>query len=289
MARRSSILDASSLIAYYRYTVRATSSKLGMRNDTTSHSHGGVDPTRPRPGPAVGSVSRVEMNERFTQFLDSDGIWCQVVSRAGPGGAKPALFLDRDGVIVEEVNYLHRARDVQLIPGAAEVIAAANRRAVPVIVIINQAGIGRGYFSWDAFVEVQETLLAQLDRCGASIDAVYACPHHPDGLPPYAHPNHPDRKPNPGMLLRAAESLNIHLPSSWLVGDKASDLAAGRAAHLAGGLHVLTGHGASEREAAAALHRVDFQLHFGDTIADARHVIPLLRVTGGGRGMVGSL
>lgn len=217
------------------------------------------------------------MSERLTTYLDDDGVWCQTLSAPAKGASQPALILDRDGVVVEEVNYLSRAADVKLISGAAKVIAVANGRGIPAIFITNQAGIGRSCYGWEQFIEVQKEVLAQLARRGASVDAVFACPHHPDGVPLYAHPNHPARKPNPGMLFRAATALNVDLRSSWVIGDKASDLAAGRAAGLTGGLHVLTGCGPNEREAAASLGTDDFQVHLGDSIADALFLIPFLR------------
>jgi D-glycero-D-manno-heptose 1,7-bisphosphate phosphatase len=178
--------------------------------------------------------------------LDQDGVWCEVYAR--PGGRRPALFLDRDGVIVEETGYLRRVEDIALIPGAAAAIANANARGVPVVIVTNQAGIGRGMFGWDVFRTVQQTINQRLAREDAHIDAVYAAPHHSEGVGEFAHPNHPARKPNPGMLLRAAAALDIDLAASWLAGDKLSDMEAAKNAGLAGGLHVLTGHGRSERD-----------------------------------------
>lgn len=212
--------------------------------------------------------------------IDDEGVWTQVLSLPPPGnGKRPALFLDRDGVVLEEVNYLYAAEDARLIPGAAETIAAANRLAVPVIIITNQAGIARGYFGWEAFAAVQDKLLADLAALGAVIDGVFACPHHPMGNPPYGHPDHPARKPNPGMLLRAAAMLEVDLSRSWIVGDRAGDLGAGRNAGVAGGLHVLTGHGADdgERQAALALAGSGFITLIADSIAEAREKLPILR------------
>jgi D-glycero-D-manno-heptose 1,7-bisphosphate phosphatase len=196
-----------------------------------------------------------------------DGVWCEAPVAARGGG--PALFLDRDGVVVEEVGYLGRVEDVALIPGAAAVIAAANARRIPVVLVSNQAGIGRGYFGWREFAAVQATIVRALATAGARIDAVYACPHHPRGTNGYAHPDHPARKPNPGMILRAATDLAIALDRSWLVGDKAIDVEAARRAGLAGALHVLTGHGPGERAGATALAAPGFDLRLGRSITDA--------------------
>ncbi len=214
------------------------------------------------------------MAEGFERFFDSEGIWCQTLPGARRGG--PALFLDRDGVIVEDAGYLSRAEEAALIPGAAEAIAMANACELAVVVVTNQAGIGRGYYGWRDFAAVQEAILAALAATGARIDAVFACAHHPAGDPPYAHPDHPARKPNPGMLLRAAEALGLDLGRSWLIGDKAIDIEAARAAGLAGAVHVLTGHGAAQRDEAAALAGGGFAVRLCRSIADAPRLIPLL-------------
>jgi len=211
--------------------------------------------------------------------LDAEGVWCQVLTRQGPthqapthqasAPGAPALFLDRDGVIVEEVNYLHRIEDIALIVGAAGVIAAANRRGAPVVLVTNQAGIGRGYYGWAEFLAVQVALLSALAAEGAEIDAVYACPHHPSGIGGFGDADHPARKPNPGMLLRAEKDLALDLRRSWLVGDKASDTEAAKRAGLAGAMHVMTGHGEAERAAAAALAAPGFEVRLARSIADA--------------------
>lgn len=179
------------------------------------------------------------------------------------------MFLDRDGVVVEEVGYLARVEDVALVAGAADVVSAANRRDIPVVIVSNQAGIGRGYYGWPEFAAVQEAIVTRLAGAGAQIDAVYACPHHPQGSGAFAHRDHPARKPNPGMVLRAAADLAIDLDRSWLVGDKMIDLDAARRAGLAGALHVLTGHGQTERAGAAAFASSRFDVRLGQSIVDA--------------------
>ena len=211
--------------------------------------------------------------------IDPEGVWVQFLSRPSGPAKRPALFLDRDGVIVEEVGYLHRPNEVRLIPGAAEVIARANAVDSPVVIVTNQGGIGRGVFNWSDFSATQERILYDLSRDGASVDAVMASPHHPEAQAPYHHPNHPARKPNPGMLLRAADTLMIDLVASWIIGDHATDAEAGLNAGLAGSIHVLTGHGAhdGEREQALAISTEDFQVHDVNAIADALMLIPFLK------------
>jgi D-glycero-D-manno-heptose 1,7-bisphosphate phosphatase len=210
--------------------------------------------------------------------VEDDGIWCAVRGDAAAGWAarRPALFLDRDGVIVEEVGYLHRPEDVGLIAGAAEVIAATNRQGTPVIVLTNQSGIGRGLYGWAEFAATEARIAADLAAQGAHLDLVIACPYHPEGKPPFRHPAHPCRKPLPGMILRAGARLDVDLPRSWIIGDRAGDLAAGRAGGLAGGLHVLTGHGPRERAEAVKLASRDFQVRHADTMAGAMELIPQL-------------
>lgn len=209
-------------------------------------------------------------------IIDPDGVWTQIVSASEPGRA--ALFLDRDGVVIEEGHYLCRADDVRLIPGAAGVISAANGRGVPVVIVTNQGGIGRGYYGWDDFAAVQERIVEDLAAAGARVNAVYASPFHPHGVPTYVHADHPSRKPNPGMMLMAAEGLELDLARSWIIGDHASDIVAAKRAGLAGGLHVLTGHGThdGERPAALALNGTEFQALGAQSIADAHVLVPLL-------------
>ena len=213
------------------------------------------------------------------RFVDDQGVWRQVLRSRPDGVRRPALFLDRDGVIIEDNGHLSCADDLRMIDTAAAIIARANRVGIAVVVVSNQSGIGRGLFGWEQFAQVQERLLERLAAHGAVPDAVFACPHHPQARPPYAHPDHPSRKPNPGMILSAAEMLPIRLEGSWIVGDRWTDLAAGRSAGLAGGLHVLTGYGSheGEREAAMALGRAGgFAVRVGDTVGDAAPLLSLM-------------
>jgi D-glycero-D-manno-heptose 1,7-bisphosphate phosphatase len=211
--------------------------------------------------------------------LNSEDVWCEILTRPRPG--RPALVLDRDGAVIEDTEYLCRAEDIVMIPGAAAVIAAGNRLGIAVVLVTNQAGIGRGYYGWAEFKTVQQAIVAALARDGARLDAVYACAHHPQGRDRFAHPDHPARKPNPGMLLQAAADLAIDLKTSWLVGDKATDVEAAKRAGLAGALQVATGHGLAERENVTGLATSSFQVRFGQSIADAMKLPILLPQTVG--------
>lgn len=152
---------------------------------------------------------------------------------------RSAVFLDRDGTIIEEVNYLARPEQVKLLPGAAEAIREWNAAGVLVIVVTNQAGVARGYFPESRIAEVHARLDALLAECGARIDAYYYCPHGPDD-------GCECRKPRPGMLLVAAREHDIDLARAWVIGDKVSDADAGRAAGCRAVL-VRTGHALPER------------------------------------------
>lgn len=218
--------------------------------------------------------------------VDPDGLWQQVPAAAAErldrcGQAqRPALFLDRDGVINEEVGYLSDPDDLRLIAGSAEAVAEANHWDIPVVVVTNQGGVGRGQLTWDEFARVQRRLSALLAERDAELDMVLACPFHEAGEPPYRHPEHPDRKPRPGMLHRAAARLCIDLSRSWIVGDSARDMRAGHAAGLAGGVLVATGHGLMERPALSGWAPAGFNLELHDSLAGCRSLlIERLKVT----------
>lgn len=144
----------------------------------------------------------------------------------------PALFLDRDGVINIDKNYVHRIEDFEFIEGIFELGRTANRLGLKVVVITNQAGIGRGYYDEQQFHHLTDWMLAQFAERGVSISKVYFCPYHPiAGIGEYRQDSY-DRKPNPGMILAAQRDLDIDLDASVLVGDKETDLQAGRAAGI---------------------------------------------------------
>ena len=185
----------------------------------------------------------------------------------------PALFLDRDGVIVEEKLYLSSPSQVELLPGIIEVIRAARTQGMAVVEITNQAGIAHGYFGWSEFVQVENRIAEIMADQGVRLDAVLACPFHPNGVDPYRAQDHPWRKPNPGMLLEAARLLNLSLEQSLLMGDKALDIQAAQAGNLACGIHVLTGHGRANQLTSSALATPNFPVY---VVESAYQVLPLL-------------
>lgn len=148
---------------------------------------------------------------------------------------KPALFLDRDGVLNEDRGYVARWADFQWIDGARETVAAFNRAGWLVIVVTNQSGVGRGYYTEDDMHALHARMLEELAAAGGHIDGFYFAPHHPESkLERYRHPDHPDRKPNPGMILKALQEWPIDREASFLVGDKPSDLEAALRAGVRG-------------------------------------------------------
>ena len=201
--------------------------------------------------------------------IDDPGLCCQTGD--ADWAFRAALFLDRDGVIVADTGYLGRAEDVRLLGGAAAAIGRCNALGIPVVVVTNQSGIGRGYYDWSGFAAVQATLVAALAGAGARLDAVLACAYHADGKEPLRVAAHPWRKPKPGMILAAAERMNLDLSRSWIVGDKADDLAAGAAAGLAGGTLLITDDGAGQQ--LPDPKRADFSVTAAASLSDAVAVL----------------
>jgi len=159
----------------------------------------------------------------------------------------PAVFIDRDGTLTEEVGYVNHPRRLRLLPGSAEAIRRLNRSGFKAVMVTNQSGVARGYFSEEVLHAVNEALVSQLKAEGAYLDGLYVCLHHPTvGDPPYRAVCD-CRKPAPGLLTRAAGELGLDLSRSWMVGDKISDILAGRRAG-AGSILVLTGYGLGEWE-----------------------------------------
>lgn len=208
----------------------------------------------------------------------TDGVWTQTFTERALTQGRPALFLDRDGVVVEDAHYLHDPDKVALTPGAADTVKAANDKNVPVILVTNQAGIGYGYFKWDDFVSVQARIISDLAQGGAHIGGVFACPFHAKGQGVYAHPDHPARKPNPGMLTLARDMMGVDINASWIVGDRALDLQAGKNAGCVGGVHVLTGHGSKdgERDAALIVASDTYTVKTAANLNAARTLLPIL-------------
>ena len=160
------------------------------------------------------------------------------------GTGRRAVFLDRDGTIIEEVGYLDRAERVELYPWTIDAIRAFNRAGLAVVMVTNQSGVARGFFTESVVDDVHGHLATMLAEGGARIDAYYYCPHHPDGkVPGYARACD-CRKPGRALVDRAARELGIDPARSFVVGDRWVDVALARAVG-AGGVLVRTGYGMS--------------------------------------------
>lgn len=172
-----------------------------------------------------------------------------------------AVFMDRDGTINEEVSYLSRMEQLRLYPQTYEAIRRINAAKMKAVVVTNQSGIARGYFSEDFVRSVHERINELLRAEGAHIDGFYVCPHHPiygNGI----YKQHCEcRKPKPGMLLQAAEEMNIDLTRSYMIGDMLKDIEAGKKAGAKGVL-VLTGYGPN-------IVRTDMPAYIAGDILDA--------------------
>ncbi|MDY0397272.1 MAG: D-glycero-beta-D-manno-heptose 1,7-bisphosphate 7-phosphatase [Desulfuromonas thiophila] len=162
---------------------------------------------------------------------------------AGAIPQRPAVFLDRDGTLNEEVDYLWREEDLHLLPGVPQALAALRRAGFVLVVVTNQSGVARGFFESADVERLHAAMQRRLQAVGAALDAFYFCPHHPTtGRPPYVQ-DCACRKGRPGMLLQAAADLHLDLAASYMIGDKEADLQAGAAAGCQP-LLVLTGYGA---------------------------------------------
>lgn len=158
------------------------------------------------------------------------------------GPLRRAVFLDRDGTINVEANYLIHKEDFAFIPGVPQAIKSLKQAGYLVIVVTNQSGVARGYFSEAQVHELHLYIQQQLATIGTAIDGFYICPHHPtSGTGEYTGECE-CRKGKPGMLLQAAADFGIDLKASYMIGDKAADLEAGIAAGCRS-LLVLTGYG----------------------------------------------
>ena len=177
------------------------------------------------------------------------GIWLDIrmVRAEIPG---PALFLDRDGVVIHDRDFISTPAEVALLPGSATLIRAANSAGIPALVVTNQSGIDRGLFGWDAFAAVECRIAALLAAENAVVDATVACPFHPDFTPGYDEAHAHWRKPGAGMITAVSDALGLALCDSWMVGDQPRDIEAARRAGLAGA--ILIGDAAEESTAALA-------------------------------------
>jgi len=168
---------------------------------------------------------------------------------------KRALFLDRDGVINHDAGYTSRVENLRLIDGIFDLCREATQSGYLLIVVTNQAGIGRGYYSEEEFLALTEWMCDRFKLEGVPITDVFYCPFHPEhGVGDYKKDSF-DRKPNPGMLLRAAEKYGIDMSHSIMIGDKDSDMQAACKAGVGIRCHYLAGAGETILSSAAT-HKI---------------------------------
>jgi len=150
---------------------------------------------------------------------------------------KKALFLDRDGVVNKEKNYLYKIEDFEFLDGVFETCHYFQEKGYLIIIITNQAGIARGKYTEEDFAILTEWMVGEFKKQGIDIAKVYHCPHHPDFTGKCKC-----RKPKPGMLLKAQKEFEIDMKNSILIGDKVSDVDAGKNAGIGSNYLVETGH-----------------------------------------------
>jgi len=177
----------------------------------------------------------------------------------GRGNIKPAVFLDRDGTIIEHVHYLRDPADVKLVDGAGEALRMFHEHGFVCIVVTNQSAIGRGMLIEAELVVIHEVMVNLLEDEGVSLDGIYHCPEKPRTEGDRLAVDHPDRKPGPGMLIRAADELDISLSESFMVGDMLSDVYAGRNAGVRASV-LIKGH-VDDDEIAEHRAVIDYAAH----------------------------
>ena len=176
---------------------------------------------------------------------------------------RPAVFLDRDGTLNTNLDYLTRPDQMRLLPGAAEALKLLRAAGFVCVVVTNQSAVGRGMICEIELENIHQEMIRQLAAEGVALDGIYACPSVLD---------HPERKPAPGMLLRAATELQLDVTKSWMVGDSQRDIDAGRAAGCKGCVLVRTGHPIDETQAMllTGVHVAD------DVLAAARIILAMM-------------
>ncbi len=155
---------------------------------------------------------------------------------------RPAAFIDRDGVINKELAYVHRIEDFVLLPNAVTGLRTLAQAGYALVVVTNQAGVARGYYDESVVLKLHDHLRSLLLGSDVHLEAIFYCPHHPEGTVAGYKRECACRKPAPGMVLEAARTLGLDLAASVMIGDKRSDVDAGRAAGVALNLLVRSGH-----------------------------------------------
>jgi D-glycero-D-manno-heptose 1,7-bisphosphate phosphatase len=189
-----------------------------------------------------------------------------------------AVFLDRDGVLIRDVHLLTRTDQVEFLPGAPAAVGRLNRAGLLTVVVTNQTVVARGLATEEDVARVHAWMQARLREEGGAIDRFYLCPHHPQATVPRYRVECTCRKPRPGMLLQAAAELGIDLGQSYLVGDRVSDVAAGR---HAGVTTILVETGMHDAPPITSVSAADAALRPHHTFPDLAAAVDWLRVAAG--------
>jgi len=184
----------------------------------------------------ISKLYELSNTSNFVNFFYSNKLFF-----SESGNLRPAIFLDRDGVVIKDKHFISLRKDVELEFGVNNLFSLANSLNIPVIIITNQSGISRGLFNWDDYLQVTEEMVKQIN-IDNSLIAIFA-----NGLGPDA-PLHSWRKPSPLMIQNASFNLKIDLSKSIIIGDRLTDLISGLNSGIINLIHVKTGHGISERK-----------------------------------------
>jgi D-glycero-D-manno-heptose 1,7-bisphosphate phosphatase len=183
-----------------------------------------------------------------------------------------AVFMDRDGTISEEVGYVNHPSRYRVFPYSAEAVRLLNEAGMLAILVTNQAGVARGYFTEEMIGTVHERLKQELERGSARLDAIYYCAHHPSvGEPPYRF-DCDCRKPKPGLIQRAAADFDIDLAASWMIGDRYSDIELARNAGVRSAF-VLSGYGRGEWDFQRSLWKHEPDMVAEDLLEAVRKIV----------------
>ena len=185
------------------------------------------------------------------EFIEEGVRFCSYSPPSYQNKSVPGLILDRDGVLVKEIGYLHKIEDLVFEEGAFSLLKKINNLHIPLMIATNQSGIDRGLYSWKDYIILEEKINETLNIQGCVVDGVIACSYHPDFTPLWSEKKAYFRKPGEGMLITISKKCNIDLSKSWMVGDKESDIISAKKAGLKGAIHLLTGHGKEERRIVA--------------------------------------
>jgi D-glycero-D-manno-heptose 1,7-bisphosphate phosphatase len=186
---------------------------------------------------------------------------------------RPGLILDRDGVLVDFVDYLHRPHETRLAEGVADLVLRMRTAGAAVGVVTNQAGIARSLYDWSDYFAVEEEIDRQLATGGAALDAVVACPYHPDFTAGWSEQHSYWRKPGPGMINFLLSRLNIERERCWLIGDHITDIRAAGAAGLPGAMLVKKGWGATYEREALSLANNSFEVVVIEAVSAAGSIL----------------